>query len=1085
MRHGIASLLLWLAICAAAVSTAAAYGPPLLQPVLPGCATSVFYCMIPADGITVRGDGSLLVVAEYAGAVPQGVYIAHEGDECDLTDAYTTPGTPFDNPDGILLHPDGSVIVADDGISIIWVIPSAGAAPEVLTDQIPNPYDVLVAPVSFNGPAVDPGDLLVCANASGDPWTFGLYVIDPDTGITYHLAGWPDLHNGLIHAAFGPDGKLYAMENDDTRDGIRIVTISPQGEVTPVLHNYVINPGEKQTGPIAVHPVTGEIFFADQITGRVYRTLPDGSAVELVAEGASYISTTGLEFSPDGNALYVSDEGCWTVVKFTGFPLPPLHSLTASCSADPEVVWSGRSTQLTGALEDSLAHSLDMYWRDVVVFDPFLLGSLDGGTPGGVVVRGNYAYVQATGALTIYDISIPESPQLVGLCDTPAGYRFLALSGDYAYVAGTSVPAGDAVSLYIIDVSDPITPVLAATYGSFDHFRDVAVSGSHAYLACCVGSEWGVMVLDITDPVHPQEVGFCPTPPVGNGQQIVVSGGYAYLRTQEGLRILDISDPFAPVLVGSCPETGGGRPVAVAEPYACVGCWGPVYWGLVVVDISDPTAPVLVGVCSEVDYTENVTVSGDYAYPVGGSGFQVVDISTPTAPVRVGVCAISGNATGVAVSGDLAYVGASGGFSLIDVSDPTAPTQIGLRTTWGDASEVIISGRYAYVAAMNAGLRVIDMADPAGPVEVGTCSGWCIRHIALAGSYVFGATRPGGIVAIDVSDPTNPTEVGRWLSTDWCCPPRIAISGHYAYLAMLGEGGVMVIDISDPASPMPVAFCPTSGPHCGSEIAISGIVAYLSTWAGVDMLDISDPLHPEQIGMVPGALGPMPGAEWACDITVSGSCLFVASDRILQIFDISNPALPSLVTEVELPDSVTDVTVLGSRAYVSLYEDGRNALRVLDISDPAAPFLVGAYADGGSGWPEVNAAVSEDYLFFAGGGYGIYVFDQTAVPALPCGIFSPSPYVLDPVYTAPQNHGDQDLVILLQLTGTCDGDPSLTDTATCSLTVMRAGVMYPMDSQAQPAEEARVRMMLDLGSLEADRFAFSAEVTATALWPIL
>jgi Tol biopolymer transport system component/sugar lactone lactonase YvrE len=291
---------------------------PDLKPVLPGYAATSFYLGTGhIDGLACRPDGSLLVAVESPDVVPQGVYVAHEGDLCDLSDAYTTPGPPFDNPDGIMLHRDGRVFVADNRTSTIWVIPSPGAQPQVLTKEIVDPYDIVVAPPSFDGPNVNPGDFLVCANGFGRPDALGLYVVDQETLQVRRLAGWPEIEDGVLHLGFGPDDRLYAMLHDGKRrDGVTILTISPDGEVTRFLDNHVISPGEPHLGPMAVHPAMGDVYFG--MGWSVYRVSPAGGEVQLVATGG--VTLTHLEFSPDGSALYVSDAGGYLVVKIAPAP---------------------------------------------------------------------------------------------------------------------------------------------------------------------------------------------------------------------------------------------------------------------------------------------------------------------------------------------------------------------------------------------------------------------------------------------------------------------------------------------------------------------------------------------------------------------------------------------------------------------------------------------------------------------------------------------------------------------------------------------------------------------------------------------
>ena len=73
--------------------------------------------------------------------------------------------------------------------------------------------------------------------------------------------------------------------------------------------------------------------------------------------------------------------------------------------------------------------------------------------------------------------AIPLSPTLVGTYDTPGFAIGVAISGSYAYVAD-----GD-WGLQIIDVSNPASPTLVGTYDTPGYASDVAISGSYAYVA--------------------------------------------------------------------------------------------------------------------------------------------------------------------------------------------------------------------------------------------------------------------------------------------------------------------------------------------------------------------------------------------------------------------------------------------------------------------------------------------------------------------------------------------------------------------------------------------------------------------------
>jgi hypothetical protein len=94
-----------------------------------------------------------------------------------------------------------------------------------------------------------------------------------------------------------------------------------------------------------------------------------------------------------------------------------------------------------------------------------------------VAVSGHYAYVAAgwqggwQGGLQVIDVSDPANPQQVGSYDTSGEALGVAVSGDYAYVAGYNA------GLQVIDVSDPANPQQVGGYNTSGYAQGVAVSG--------------------------------------------------------------------------------------------------------------------------------------------------------------------------------------------------------------------------------------------------------------------------------------------------------------------------------------------------------------------------------------------------------------------------------------------------------------------------------------------------------------------------------------------------------------------------------------------------------------------------------
>lgn len=101
---------------------------------------------------------------------------------------------------------------------------------------------------------------------------------------------------------------------------------------------------------------------------------------------------------------------------------------------------------------------------------------------------------------------------------------------------------------------------------------------------------------------------------------------------------------------------------------------------------------------------------------------------------------------------------------------------------------------------------------------------------------------------------------------------------------------------------------------------------------------------------------------------VQSNYAYVGFGNDLVVLDVSNPASPARVGAWALPGPVTDVCVIGSTAYVSHASnyalDGtylHGGLRIVDISDPAKPAEVSYYLYEGS-FP-TSVAVAGDYAY--------------------------------------------------------------------------------------------------------------------------
>jgi hypothetical protein len=185
-----------------------------------------------------------------------------------------------------------------------------------------------------------------------------------------------------------------------------------------------------------------------------------------------------------------------------------------------------------------------------------------------------YVYILIDGDMKIYDISNPQSPQLVVAWaddedDTFTAY-YITVANGYAYLTG-----GDS-RMHIVDITEPTSPVLKGIYSSPTQqdsyeFKRVVVKNHYAFIA---DNDNGLEIVDISNPSSPTYVsnlslyyvvdyqfGYAK---VGVGD-ITLNNGYIYAtQAANGVYIIDISQISAPHIVAHYDTLRAGT-IATAE----------------------------------------------------------------------------------------------------------------------------------------------------------------------------------------------------------------------------------------------------------------------------------------------------------------------------------------------------------------------------------------------------------------------------------------------------------------------------------------------------------------------------------------
>jgi hypothetical protein len=180
-----------------------------------------------------------------------------------------------------------------------------------------------------------------------------------------------------------------------------------------------------------------------------------------------------------------------------------------------------------------------------------------------------------------------------------------------------------------------------ATYnpeGALDGAVNITIVGNYAYIAC----DHGIVVVDVSDGLHPQIVGQIGAPYINKPRAIAVQFRYAFVTDADGLKVLDITDLKHPRPVETAAMSiPDARNIYVARTYAYISGGKQ---GLIIVDVQHPEHPVLDQVYNAngtIDDLNDVklgmTDASLFGYLADGkNGLKVVQMISPDTPGYLG-----------------------------------------------------------------------------------------------------------------------------------------------------------------------------------------------------------------------------------------------------------------------------------------------------------------------------------------------------------------------------------------------------------------------------------------------------------------
>ncbi|MCA9276232.1 MAG: hypothetical protein KDA29_09420 [Phycisphaerales bacterium] len=465
-----------------------------------------------------------------------------------------------------------------------------------------------------------------------------------------------------------------------------------------------------------------------------------------------------------------------------------------------------------------------------------------------LAVSGGLALIDQGSRLLFVDVQQPESMSVIDSMDFTVDRwaRSYALDGNTAYLLHSG---NDGYLLEIVDVSDPdsrFTLSLSTLSESSDptELTDLAFDQGMIY---AMRQNFGVHVIDVTDPSMPSVQSFIPLP---FGRSLTAHDGYVTINAeQHGVFLIDASQPNKPILKQVHDTT---FEASDAEFYngALLVSGGD---GLERIDASGEANPILG--FSTTSNARDIAMSDSIAVVADGiGGVKFIDISDSHSPTVIHSDAGSGRTAEIfdqyafVVEGHL-------GLNVWDLSDPKSISYLGGFDIPGDLyGDISIEYPLAYLACQ--GRDVIDVVDISDPTDIRLQASIPTAHspiqivvhnnLALYSCYD-SSTGQSAIVALDVSDLANTTTLDTLeLVTDEVAFGLELVESKL-YIANEQEG-LLVVDASNPSSLAITSTHSVNG--SASDVCVFGTMLYVSvSQQGLFVFDISNqPSAPVQIG---------------------------------------------------------------------------------------------------------------------------------------------------------------------------------------------------------------------------------------------
>jgi hypothetical protein len=320
----------------------------------------------------------------------------------------------------------------------------------------------------------------------------------------------------------------------------------------------------------------------------------------------------------------------------------------------------------------------------------------------------------------------------------------------------------------------------------------------------------------------------------------------------------------------------------------------------------------------------------------------------------------------------------------------------GAATAIQNTGKIYIRGNYIFLNELNKGIHVIDNTNPAQPVNKAFIAIPGNVDLAVKGNTLY-ADLYTDLVTLDITDPlhvqldkvtSNIFPERNWGSgfmadtsmviTDWVRhDSTVKQSCDESWLVYL-RGGVLFMDMSQSAGSATASPYGIGGSM--AKFAIMNNYLYTVSTSALDVFNISNSSDPVHAGSF--------NIGWSIEtIYPYKDKLFIGSQAGVYMYDVTNPELPSVISQVIYPvnnwcvhDPVVadDNYMFETRRTQTICDGTINKLYVMSVANPANPVLLNSYDMKN---PR-GLSKDGDLLFVCDGEAGLRIFNISDINSL-------------------------------------------------------------------------------------------------------